>query len=221
MTFTRTPGSAKAPVWLFDLDNTLHNATPVIFPRINRAMTDYIMRELSVDEPEANRLRQTYWSRYGATLRGLVTHHGIDPGHFLWHTHQFPDLDSILLHDRTLRHLIPSLPGRKVLFSNAPEHYARAVLQRIGIARCFDTIYAIEQLRLRPKPEVPSYLKLLVDLRVPAQRCVMIEDSVDNLKTAKRLGMRTVWVSTCTRRPPCVDFTIRRLSELYRVLPQV
>jgi putative hydrolase of the HAD superfamily len=206
----------EAPVWLFDLDNTLHDATPHIFPRINRAMTDYIMRELSVDELEANRLRQTYWSRYGATLRGLVAHHGIDPGHFLWHTHQFPDLDSILIHDRVLRHVLPRLPGRKVLFSNAPEHYAKAVLARIGIGRCFDTVYAIERLRLRPKPEVPAYLRLLSDLRVSARRCIMVEDSADNLETAKRLGMRTVWVSACTRRPPCVDFKVRHVGDLYR-----
>jgi len=25
--------------WIFDLDNTLHNARPHIFPHINRAMT--------------------------------------------------------------------------------------------------------------------------------------------------------------------------------------
>jgi putative hydrolase of the HAD superfamily len=210
------PGRNADPVWLFDLDNTLHDATPHIFPRINRAMTAYIMRELSVDEPEANRLRQAYWSRYGATLRGLVAHHGIDPDHFLWHTHQFPDLDAILIHDRTLRHVLPRLPGRKVLFSNAPRHYAEAVLARIGIGRCFDTVYAIEHLRLRPKPEVSAYVRLLSDLRVPASRCIMVEDSEDNLKTAKRLGIRTVWVSACTRRPPCVDIKVRHIGELYR-----
>jgi putative hydrolase of the HAD superfamily len=205
-----------APVWLFDLDNTLHDATPHVFPRINRAMTDYIMRELAVDEPEANRLRQTYWSRYGATLRGLVAHHGIDPAHFLWHTHQFPDLDAILIHDPALPYLLPRLPGRKLLFSNAPGHYARAVLARIGIARCFERVYAIEHLNLRPKPEVSAYQRLLSDLRVAAGRCIMVEDSLDNLVTAKRLGMRTVWVSACTRQPPCVDFKVRHIRDLYR-----
>ncbi len=35
--------------WLFDLDNTLHNATPQIFPHINRAMRYYIERNLGVD----------------------------------------------------------------------------------------------------------------------------------------------------------------------------
>ncbi|MCE1183381.1 MAG: pyrimidine 5'-nucleotidase, partial [Rhodocyclales bacterium] len=52
--------------WLFDLDNTLHNATPHIFPHINRSMTSYIERHLGVDLREANRIRQDYWQRYGA-----------------------------------------------------------------------------------------------------------------------------------------------------------
>ena len=37
-----------AKTWLFDLDNTLHQATPHIFPHINRSMTEYIERHLGV-----------------------------------------------------------------------------------------------------------------------------------------------------------------------------
>ena len=35
-----------SPVWLFDLDNTLHNADAGIFYIINRAMTDYMAQRL-------------------------------------------------------------------------------------------------------------------------------------------------------------------------------
>ena len=35
-----------AQVWLFDLDNTLHNASHAAFDGIDRAMTEYIVREL-------------------------------------------------------------------------------------------------------------------------------------------------------------------------------
>ena len=49
---------SAAPTWLFDLDNTLHNASPYIFPHINRAMRDYIERHLGLDRDAANHLRQ-------------------------------------------------------------------------------------------------------------------------------------------------------------------
>jgi FMN phosphatase YigB (HAD superfamily) len=43
-----------APGLAFDLDNTLHNATPHIFPHINRSMRQYIERHLGVDESRSN-----------------------------------------------------------------------------------------------------------------------------------------------------------------------
>lgn len=64
-----------SPVWLFDLDNTLHNAEAGIFYIINRAMTEYMAGRLKLSEEAASHLRQDYWHRYGATLAGLQIHH--------------------------------------------------------------------------------------------------------------------------------------------------
>ncbi len=64
-----------SPVWLFDLDNTLHNAEAGIFYIINRAMTEYMAGRLKLSEEAASQLRQDYWHRYGATLAGLQIHH--------------------------------------------------------------------------------------------------------------------------------------------------
>ena len=58
--------------WLFDLDNTLHNANAHIFPRIHQLMMDYICRELGVGEERAIALRRRYLRRYGATLLGMM-----------------------------------------------------------------------------------------------------------------------------------------------------
>ena len=208
------PQDATSPVWLFDLDNTLHNASLHIFPRINRAMTDFIIRELAVDEAEAHRLRLNYWAQYGATLTGLVRHHGVDPHHFLEDTHHFPDLPAVLVHDRGTGHVLNKLPGKKILFSNGPARYAKSILRAMKIERHFDGLYAIEHLNFRPKPQTPAYLKLLKELQVPARRCILVEDTAINLKPAKALGMRTIWLSKSLRRPPYVDRTIRSLNEL-------
>lgn len=63
---------AGTPVWLFDLDNTLHHASHAIFPAINAAMTQYIVDTLQVERDEANRLRTGYTQRYGAALLGQI-----------------------------------------------------------------------------------------------------------------------------------------------------
>ena len=80
--------------WVFDLDNTLHNASPHIFPHINRSMTAYLQRHLQLTEEDAGKLRAHYWRSYGATLLGMMRHHGTDPEHFLRETHAFPDLST-------------------------------------------------------------------------------------------------------------------------------
>lgn len=208
----------RPKVWLFDLDNTLHNATPHIFPHINRAMTAYIREHLGVDEAEATRLRQGYWQRYGATLLGLMRHHDTDPRHFLWHTHQFPDLAHMLVFERGLKAMLRRLPGRKIVFSNAPLHYTEAVLELTGIASCFDAIYSVERVRFQPKPAIGGFRHLLRAERLEPRRCIMVEDTLPNLETAKRLGMKTVWVSASTRQPPCVDVRLGSVLDLPRHL---
>ncbi|OGS90697.1 MAG: pyrimidine 5'-nucleotidase [Gallionellales bacterium GWA2_59_43] len=205
------------PVWIFDLDNTLHNATPHIFPHINRSMTAYLQEHLQLDEAAANALRVHYWQRYGATLSGLMRHHGTKPEHFLWHTHQFPELERMVLREPRLRHVLQALPGRKVVFSNAPQHYAHAVLKLLRIDGLFDDVMAVEQTRYRPKPDLFGFMRLLRRHRLKAAQCVMVEDSLENLMAAKRLGMRTVWVTSEMRNPPCVDVKVRDVMQLAKV----
>lgn len=205
-----------APVWLFDLDNTLHDASAHIFPHINRAMRDYIRRHLHVDDATATGIRQEYWARYGATLLGLTRHHGTDPRHFLWETHQFPDLERMVVFDKALLYTLRRLPGRKIIFSNGPRHYADAILRLTGLQHCIDATYAVDNLGFHPKPMRQSFLRLLRAERLNPRHCIMVEDSLANLRTAKMLGMKTVWVSTDSRQSPFVDAKIRSATQLSR-----
>lgn len=207
--------------WIFDLDNTLHNATPHIFPHINRSMTAYLQEYLQLDEAAANALRAHYWQRYGATLSGLMRHHGTKPEHFLWHTHQFPELERMVLREPRLRHVLKALPGRKLVFSNAPQHYAQAVLKLLRIDGLFDGVMAVEQTHFRPKPDSSGFMRLLRQHRLKAGQCVMVEDSAENLRAAKRLGMRTVWVTGETRNPPYVDVKVKSVMELPRAMQRL
>jgi putative hydrolase of the HAD superfamily len=204
--------------WIFDLDNTLHNASPHIFPHITRSMTRYLQEHLALDEAAAVRLRIHYWRTYGATLLGLVRHHGTDPDHFLWHTHQFPDLARMVVADRAALAVVRRLRGRKILFSNSPAHYAHAVLDLLGIGSLFDAVYAIERVRYQPKPSLEGFRRLLRAERVVARRAVMVDDSLPNLHAARRLGMRTVWVSTLPRAPAYVNAKVSSVRQLPRLL---
>ena len=184
-------------------------------------MVAYICEHLGVDEAEATRLRQDYWQRYGATLLGLMRHHGTDPHHFLWHTHQFPNLARMVVFERGLKAMLRRLPGRKIVFSNAPLHYTETVLELTKIADCFDAVYTVERICFQPKPASSGFRHLLRAERLAPERCIMVEDSLANLKTAKHLGMKTVWVSTSTRQPSYVDVRLTSILDLPRQLPRL
>ena len=207
--------------WLFDLDNTLHDANAHIFPHISRAMAAYMCEHLQLDETEATRLRQNYWRRYGATLLGLMRHHDTNPEHFLRHTHDFTDLSGMVASERGLKAMLKKLPGRKILFSNAPSQYTETVLEILGLDRSFSTVYTIERLRFQPKPALPGFLRLLHEERLDPRQCIMVEDSLPNLKTARKLGMKTVWVSACSRRSPHVNVTVSSVLDLPKRLGQL
>jgi len=224
------PERRRPRVWIFDLDNTLHDASHAIFKAIDRRMTDYVERELGVGRDEANRLRMLYWRRYGATLLGLVRHHAVDPRHFLRETHDF-DVAELLRAERGLSRLFARLPGRKVLLTNAPLAYAGTVVRELGLHRHLGTRYTIERMRIhgsfRPKPSRLMLRAMLARERIAPRGAVLVEDSAANLKAARALGLRTVLITRHGRvgargRPGggYVGLRIHSLHELARRLPR-
>lgn len=200
--------------WIFDLDDTLHDASSHIFPVMNRAMTQYIQDSLQLDEGDANALRQHYWKVYGATLKGLMRHHGTDPHHFLFETHKFKQLPDMVIQTKRLRHMLQNLEGRKVIFTNAPRSYALRVLDLLGIGDIFELVFSVESTQFHAKPAVRGFQTLLKTVHSKPNDCIMLEDSLPALMTAKRLGMKTIWVSRKLHKPIFVDF---RLSSILTV----
>ena len=199
---------------MFDLDDTLHNASAHIFPVMNRAMTQYIMDQLDLNETAAHQLRQHYWRVYGATLKGLMRHHGIDAYHFLQKTHAFMDLPNMVIQVKRLRSLLKRLPGRKCVFTNAPREYAIRVLEIMGIVDCFELVFSVESTKFYAKPSVRGFQMLLKTLKISPENCVMLEDNLPALMTAKRLGMKTIWVTKKRQKPIFVDYRLSTVLAL-------
>ena len=194
----------KPRVWLFDLDNTLHNASYAAFGGIDESMTAYIVEELGVSPVEANALRLRYLLRYGATLLGLVRHHGIKADHFLHHTHLLPGLEGRVHGHAHDFDAIARLAGRKYILTNAPRVYVERVLGSLGVGMLFDGVLSIEDMvmfgHLRPKPDTRMLRWVAARLGVPPSRCVLVEDTLVHQQAARRVGMAAVWMQRWTRR---------------------
>lgn len=187
----------RRPVWFFDLDDTLHDATLAAFGPLNAAMTDYLQASLGLDRAAADARRRAYWQRHGATLLGLIRHHGTDPHHFLAETHRLPGLEARLRRPRADAQALARLPGRKFILTNGPAAYAARVLGTLGW-RGFEALIAIEAMRVfgqwRPKPDGRMLRHLLARLKLPAHRAVLVDDTPGHLRAAHREGWRTVWM---------------------------
>jgi putative hydrolase of the HAD superfamily len=231
--------------WLFDLDNTLHDASHAIFPAIHVNMNVFLARVLGTDGKPAdaatvNTAREHYWRRYGATLLGVVKHHDVRAEEFLREAHQFDDLRQMIRTERGLSRVLDRLPGRKILLTNGPYQYSHDVMRHLGLRRHFARHIAIESMyvhrQLRPKPSKILLRKLLKRERLVPSRCILVEDTAETLKAAKQLGLRTAWITrylrvgsgvlvhrhaNLTKRPDYVDVKVQSLKSLSKNLKRL
>jgi putative hydrolase of the HAD superfamily len=183
---------AHVRVWVFDLDNTLYPPGARLFDQIEVRMTDWVARELGLPRAQADALRDSYWRRYGTTLAGLMAEHGVDPGPYLDEVH---DIDlSALVPDAVLAGQIAALPGRRIVYTNGCEPYARRVLAARGLSGAFDAVYGVEHAGFLPKPERAAFEAVFALDGVAPERGAMFEDDPRNLAVPHALGMRTVLV---------------------------
>jgi putative hydrolase of the HAD superfamily len=203
--------------WVFDLDNCFYPASTRLFDLIDERMGAYIERLLNCDPAEAKRVQKAHFHTHGTTLAGLMHEHRVNAHEFLEDVHAIP-LDRVSRDDRLALGLA-RLPGRKIVFTNADEPYARRVLDALGVGDHFAELHDIHAAELRPKPDAHGYRLLLDRFGIDPGRAAMVEDMAQNLKPAKELGMTTVWVDNGSERgnhghnPDYIDLTIADVGE--------
>jgi len=74
----------------------------------------------------------------------------------------------------------------------------------------------VESTRFHPKPAVRGFKRLLTTIGANATDCVMVEDSLPALRTAKRMGMKTIYVTKTLQKPNYVDARISSVLKLSR-----
>lgn len=208
--------------WLFDLDNTLHQADAGIFGIINQHMTAYIATTLNIDDIAASRLRQQYWQDYGATLAGLQKHHPeINLQEFLLACHPLEQILPLLQPVPQIQHTLTHLPGYKVVFSNGPSHYVQALISTMQIESHFHALFGTDNVQMLYKPHPHAYHSLCRQLHIRPEQCIMVDDSLSNLKTAHTLGMRTVWFGTHSHPAAGIDAAVPDMHSLLQIVPSL
>ena len=178
--------------WVFDLDNTLYPHHLNLWQQVDERIRDYIARFLKITHEEAFHLQKDYYKRYGTSMRGLMTVHGMKPDDFLDFVHQIDH--SPLTPNAALGSAIENLPGRKLILTNGTRRHADAVLARLALDNHFEDVFDIVAAELDPKPSPQTYDRFLKAHDVDAGRAAMFEDLARNLAVPHTLGMTTVLV---------------------------
>jgi putative hydrolase of the HAD superfamily len=178
---------------LFDLDNTLYPPARELFSLIDVRINRYMSEVVGIAPDDVDGLRRQYWADYGVTLQGLIRHHAVDAEDYLHYVHDVDVHERIDL-DPELRKRLAGLDAPCYVFTNGSRAHAERVLACLGIADQFEEIFDIRVAAYRPKPFLAPYQEVLRQVGCLAARSVMVEDSIENLLTARDLGMKTVLV---------------------------
>jgi len=181
--------------WIFDLDNTVYDINAGVFEKISSRITDFIITALSVTREEANILRSNMYKKYGLTLTGLMREYGIAPDEYLDYIHDVTHPE--LKYDEQLKLNLKNLKGRKFIYTNASKNHSKNILSVMGIEAEFEKILDIKATQYLPKPDPKSYNIMLKAFGISGDQIgnsIFIEDTAKNLRPAKSLGIKTVWI---------------------------
>ena len=189
--------------WVFDLDNTLYPPEVCLFDQIEEKMRTFVANFLDVSLAEADTIRAMYWQSHGTTLAGMMDIHSMSPESFLSFVH---DIDfSVVPPSPSIGKFLSKLPGRKIVYTNGTEPYARKVLQARELENEFEAVFGIEHANYHPKPLAKAFKKVFNLADVVPNHAAMFEDDHRNLEIPAQLGMKTVFVSSEQKIPKYVD----------------
>src|SRR6476659_3516110 len=107
--------------WVFDLDNTLYPHHVNLWQQVDVRIGEFVAAWLKVSPEEARRIQKDYYRRYGTTMRGMMTEHGVRADDYLAYVHQIDH--SPLEPNPAMGEAIAKLPGRKLILTNgSTEH---------------------------------------------------------------------------------------------------
>jgi putative hydrolase of the HAD superfamily len=208
---------------LFDLDETLYTRESGLSKEVGRRIQTWVARFLGVAWEEAYRVRRDYYHRFGTTLEGLIAEHNVDANDYLTFVHDIP-VEEYLGPNPALAAMLNALPQRKAVYTNATTEYSWRVLRALGVSDFFERVISIEHVGLRNKLYRDAYEQALAFLDAQGEECIMVEDTVRNLRAAKELGLTTVLIAAngadldTVTDEESVDFIVKDVLAVERVV---
>ncbi|MCX8199993.1 MAG: HAD family phosphatase [Candidatus Micrarchaeota archaeon] len=110
---------------------------------------------------------------------------------------------------------------RLALVSSSPKEIVELVVNRFELRKYFEQIITGDDV-VKGKPDPEPYLKAAKEMGVSPEECVVVEDSINGVKSAKAAGMKCIAITSSFPREELVgagaDAVINVIIELPVVL---
>ena len=78
----------EVDTWVFDLDNTLYPHHVNLWQQVDARIGEFVSACLKISDEEARVIQKDYYRRYGTTMRGMMTEHGVHADDYLAYVHR-------------------------------------------------------------------------------------------------------------------------------------
>jgi len=164
----------------------------------------------------------------------------------LWGNHAYASVEESRLAKRDFAAALAACPAQLVAFSNGPRTYVTKVLDSLGYLPLFGTdrqskdgafVWGVDDVLPHCKPEAAAFRRIFDKLEAAGGRqtlpeeCIMVEDSMKNVRAAKALGMKTILITGSKEEKrilpedapleedPAVDVAFATVEEMATRLP--
>jgi putative hydrolase of the HAD superfamily/pyrimidine and pyridine-specific 5'-nucleotidase len=218
-------GLRNIDVLFFDCDDTLYQNNWATAEKLKNSISKFTTDKLNLSKDEAYEL----YLEHGTALRGLLQEghlQGDQVEEFLEYVHDVP-LEEDIKARPLLREMILKLGHkRRFVFTASIREHAERCLRILGIEDLFEDIIDCRTVNLLTKHDATSFKIAMETANVTdPTRCMLFDDSVKNMKTAKFMGLKTCLVGMKERGSgkkivcPEADFMVDNLLELPEIMP--
>jgi putative hydrolase of the HAD superfamily len=203
---------------LFDLDNTLYSAGYGLEKAVSRRVNEYLAAFLKLPPEEAWALRREgiRSGGYGTTLEWLITEKGLDSrkaDDYFSFIHPEDEADA-LSPDPELASFLASLDLPIAIMTNSPMEHALRIVKKLGIETFFTSIFDIRFHRLKGKPHIEAFNRVLDALGIKAEHCLFVDDGRAYVESYRTIGGLGVLYDEFDEHPEFPGPRIRAIPEI-------
>jgi pyrimidine 5'-nucleotidase len=197
-TTTSSGATKKQHTIFFDLDDCLYKNDWKVANLLTERIEKYTVGKLGLKPGYAYEL----YKKYGTCLKGMMVEKILDEDsvddYLLW-AHDVP-LEEHISKDVKLRDMLTKVKEEgypMYIFTASARHHAEKCLQLLGISDLFIDIIDVRAVEWATKHDEEAYERAMRIAGVEErERCVFIDDSTSNIKTAKKMGWHTILCGT-------------------------